>query len=234
MLKIEHLAVSYNGIRALQEVSMDVQKGEIVALVGSNGAGKSTLVRTISGLIKPDQGSIEFLGQRIDNLPPNQVVRRGLCQVPEGRHIFTTLTVLENLHAGAYAEKSKEEIEKRLDKVHQMFPILKERGKQRGGTLSGGQQQMLAIGRALMSNPVLLMLDEPSLGIAPNLAHTIMQTLLVLRESGMTILLIEQAIRDALSIADRGFVLQTGRIVATGTGKELVKSDIVRKAYLGM
>lgn len=234
MLSIDHLAVSYSGIRALQDVSMDVQKGEIVALVGSNGAGKSTLVRTISGLIKPDQGSIVFLGERIDKLPPNKVVRRGLSQIPEGRHIFASLTVLDNLRAGAYAEKSKDEIEKRLAKVYQMFPILKERGGQRGGTLSGGQQQMLAIGRALMSNPTLLMLDEPSLGIAPNLAHSIMQSLLVLRDSGMTILLIEQAIRDALSIANRGFVLQSGRIVASDSGQELIKSDIVRKAYLGM
>lgn len=234
MLKIEHLAVSYNGIRALQDVSMEVHQGEIVALVGANGAGKSTLVRTISGSIKPDQGTIAFKGERIDNLQPHTILTKGIAQVPEGRLIFGDLTVLENLLAGAYTEKDKNKVNERLEQVYAFFPILKERQKQRGGTLSGGQQQMLAIGRGLMSNPSLLILDEPSLGIAPNLAHTILQTLHEFKRNGMTILLIEQAVRDALTIADRGYVLQTGRIVACDQGNILLCSDLVRKAYLGM
>jgi len=234
MLKIEHLAVSYSGIRALQDVSMEVKQGEIVALVGANGAGKSTLVRTISGSMKPDQGSISFRDERIDGLPPHTILTKGIAQIPEGRLIFGDLTVLENLLAGAYSEKDKNKVSERLERVYSFFPILKERQKQRGGTLSGGQQQMLAIGRGLMSAPAMLILDEPSLGIAPNLAHTILQTLHEFKREGMTILLIEQAVRDALTIADRGYVLQTGRIVACDAGLTLLGSDLVRKAYLGM
>lgn len=234
MLKIEHLAVSYSGIRALQDVSLEVEQGEIVALVGANGAGKSTLVRTISGSMKPDRGTITFRGERIDRLPPHTILTKGIAQIPEGRLIFGDLTVLENLLAGAYTEKDKKKVADRLEKVYQFFPVLKDRASQRGGTMSGGQQQMLTIGRGLMSNPALLILDEPSLGIAPNLAHTILQTLLEFQREGMTILLIEQAVRDALTIADRGYVLQTGRIVTNDVGKALLNSDLVRKAYLGM
>jgi branched-chain amino acid transport system ATP-binding protein len=234
MLKIEHLAVSYSGIRALQDVSLEVEQGEIVALVGANGAGKSTLLHTISGSMKPDQGTITFRGERIDRLPPHTILTKGIAQVPEGRLIFGDLTVLENLLAGAYTEKDKKKVADRLEKVYQFFPVLKDRASQRGGTMSGGQQQMLTIGRGLMSNPALLILDEPSLGVAPNLAHTILQTLLEFQREGMTILLIEQAVRDALTIADRGYVLQTGRIVTSDVGKVLLNSDLVRKAYLGM
>lgn len=234
MLKIEHLAVSYSGIRALQDVSLEIEQGEIVALVGANGAGKSTLVRAISGSMKPDQGTITFRGERIDGLPPHTILTRGIAQVPEGRLIFGDLTVFENLMAGAYSEKDKRKVADRLERVYAFFPILKERSSQRGGTLSGGQQQMLAIGRGLMSSPALLILDEPSLGIAPNLAHTILQTLHVFQDEGMTILLIEQAVHDALTIANRGYVLQTGRIVACDTAKSLLNSELVRKAYLGM
>ena len=235
MLKIEKIAVSYaGGILALEDVSMEIHQGEIVSLVGSNGAGKSTLVKTISGLLKPDQGTITFEGERIDQLAPNRIVNYGIAQVPEGRRIFDQLNVLENLVVGAYVEKDNNKIQEKLQYVYSMFPILEERKTQRAGTMSGGQQQMLAIGRALMCSPKLLMLDEPSMGIAPNLVMEIMKTLKVLRDQGMTILLIEQAIKDALSIADRGYVLQTGRIVGTGTGQELLKSDMVRQAYLGM
>jgi branched-chain amino acid transport system ATP-binding protein len=235
MLEVDQIAVSYyGGVRALHGVSIHIGEGEIVAIVGSNGAGKSTLVRTISGLLKPDRGTITFRGTRIDRMPPHRIVGLGIAHVPEGRRVFSHLTVLENLVAGAYTEKSKERVGEQLDKVYSLFPILREREKQHSGTLSGGEQQMLVIGRALMCRPRLLMLDEPSLGIAPNLALDIISTLVDLRGEGTTILLIEQAVRDALSIADRGYVLQTGRIVATGTGKELLESDMVRTAYLGL
>ena len=234
MLSIENLNVSYGGIRALQGVSLEVNEGEIVALVGSNGAGKSTLLHTIVGLVKPEKGTITFLRERIERLPANKIVRKGLVLVPEGKHIFPNLTVLENLYAGAYVEVSKALIKERLERVFSLFPRLKERQKQKGGTLSGGEQQMLAIGRALMSGPKLLILDEPSLGIAPNLAWSILKTLPLLRNQGTAILIVEQMVQDALSIADRGYVIQTGRIVTSGKAEELLQSDIVRKAYLGI
>jgi branched-chain amino acid transport system ATP-binding protein len=234
MLSVEDLHVSYGGIRALQGVSLEVKEGEIVALVGSNGAGKSTLLRAIVGLVKPERGTIIFRGQRIDRLSANRIVRLGLVLVPEGRHIFPNLTVLENLQAGAYIESSKALIKERMDKVFTLFPRLKERQKQKGGTLSGGEQQMLAIARALMSGPKLLILDEPSQGIAPNLAWSILKTLPMLRDQGTTILLVEQIVQDALSVANRGYVIQTGRIVTFGKAEELLQSDLVRKAYLGM
>jgi branched-chain amino acid transport system ATP-binding protein len=191
-------------------------------------------LRAIVGLVKPERGTIIFRGQRIDRLSANRIVRLGLVLVPEGRHIFPNLTVLENLQAGAYIESSKALIKERMDKVFTLFPRLKERQKQKGGTLSGGEQQMLAIARALMSGPKLLILDEPSQGIAPNLAWSILKTLPMLRDQGTTILLVEQIVQDALSVANRGYVIQTGRIVTFGKAEELLQSDLVRKAYLGM
>ncbi|HMN11364.1 MAG TPA: ABC transporter ATP-binding protein [Bellilinea sp.] len=234
MLKIENLCVSYHGIRALQDVSLDVKQGEIVSIIGSNGAGKSTLVRTISGLLKPDLGKIVFNGENIENKKPFEIVKKGLSQIPEGRLIFGTLSVRDNLLVGAYSEKDHGEIQKRLNHVHELFPILKEREHQRGGTLSGGQQQMLAIARALMNKPKFLILDEPSLGIAPNLAKSILQSLHQLRDEGVTIMLIEQAVKDALLVSDRGYVIQTGRIVATDDSKSLLQSPIIKQAYLGI
>lgn len=231
MLKIDDMHVYYGAIHAIKGVSFCVNEGEIVALIGANGAGKSTILKTVSGLMHPRSGSIEFMGKDIARMDAYQLLRHGLAHVPEGRRIFLQMSVQENLEMGAYIrrEVSKED----LDMVFDLFPRLKERRKQVAGTLSGGEQQMLAMSRALMSHPKLMMLDEPSMGLAPILVDQIFDIITQLHEAGTTILLVEQNARKALTIADRAYVLETGKITLSGTGAELAKSDAVRKAYLG-
>jgi branched-chain amino acid transport system ATP-binding protein len=234
MLTLENLTVNYGAIRALHEVSLTVEQGSIVTLIGSNGAGKSTTLRTVSGLNKPQSGRITYDGQRIDGLPPHKIVARGLCQVPEGRMIFANLTVRENLMMGAYLQRDTAAINRERDYVFSVFPRLQEREKQQAGTLSGGEQQMLAIGRALMSQPKFLMLDEPSLGIAPLLVKSIFaQIVEINRSRGITILLVEQNANLALEIATRGYVLETGRIILQDEAAALRADPKVRSAYLG-
>ena len=231
ILKINDLKVNYGGIEAVKGISFDVPAGQIVTLIGANGAGKSSTLRTIAGLVKPSGGSIEFEGENITGLDPTSIVTKGITLVPEGRKIFPDLTVLENLKIGAYLRK--DDLTDDLNWVYDLFPRLKERSWQEGGTLSGGEQQMLAMGRALMSKPKLLMLDEPSMGLAPILVEQIFDIIRELHAAGTTILLVEQNAQAALSVADRAYVLETGRITLSGTGKELMASDAVRKAYLG-
>jgi branched-chain amino acid transport system ATP-binding protein len=234
MLQIEKLEVSYGSIIALHRVSLHVEKGKIITLVGSNGAGKSTTLRAVSGLIRIRYGKVLFEGQDITNWPAHRIVARGITQVPEGRMIFSNLTVLENLQMGAYRRKDESEIKKDYDYVFGIFPRLKEREKQVGGTLSGGEQQMLAIGRALMSKPRFLMLDEPSLGIAPILVKTIFSKIVEInRQLGITILLVEQNANMALEISDYGYVLETGRIILEDESAKLRANSLVREAYLG-
>ena len=218
----------------MTDVSLHINPGEIVTIVGSNGAGKSTIARTISGVVRVTSGSITFNGERIDHLPPHHIVARGLVHVPEGRHVFGKLTVTENLRLGAYTTTSEAEITKRLEYVHELFPILKERARQQAGSLSGGQQQMLALGRGLMADPKLLILDEPSLGLMPKLVEEVFEAIRTISQTGVTILLIEQRVLEALELCNRGYVIQNGRIVTEGTGTELMDSEMVRKAYLGM
>ncbi len=235
MLGIDRIAVSYNGVPALHDVSLRVAQGSIVAVVGANGAGKSTMLKTVAGLLHPDRGTIAFEGRPIRQTPPHEILRMGISLVPEGRKLFGKMTVRRNLEMGAYTRRSREEVSRNLDRVFRFFPRLKERLGQRAGTLSGGEMQMLAIGRALMSNPRLLMLDEPSLGIAPNLVDRIFEFIRDINESeGLTILLVEQNVAESLALAHAGYVIQTGRTVLSGTGKKLLDSDMVRKAYLGM
>ena len=233
MLKIENLHVSYGGIKALRGISLEVPDGKIVTLIGANGAGKSTTLRTISGLVKADSGSISYDGQELLGKPINKILEAGIAQSPEGRRVFANLTVLENLKIGAYLRKDKDGIEKDLKWVYSLFPRLEERSWQLAGTLSGGEQQMLAMGRALMSNPKLLMLDEPSMGLAPLLVEQIFDIIKELHRAGTTILLVEQNAQMALSVADRGYVLETGRVTLTGPGRELLADEAVKKAYLG-
>ncbi len=235
MLSVKQLKVSYDEVPALMNVSLEVHEGELVALVGSNGAGKSTFLRAVAGLMKLDEGEITFMGESLVSLPAFQVVRRGVALVPEGRRLFARMSVYENLLAGATIQKDPEVREKSLAEVYEMFPRLKERANQRAGTLSGGERQMLAIGRALMSRPRLLMLDEPSLGLMPLLVDSILEILQRLnQERNMTILLVEQNVREALEIAHRGYVIQSGKIVMEGEGRELLESDLIRQAYLGI
>ena len=233
MLKIENLHVSYGGIRALRGVSLEVPDGKIVTLIGANGAGKSTTLRTISGLVKADSGSITYDGQELLGMPINKILEKGIAMVPEGRRVFTNLTVRENLKVGAYLRKDKAEIEKDLDWVYSLFPRLKERDWQLAGTLSGGEQQMLAVGRALMSRPKLMMMDEPSLGLAPLVVKGIFEIIQEINRQGVTVLLIEQNANMALKTADIGYVLETGEITLTGSGRELLANEAVKKAYLG-
>lgn len=233
MLRIENINVYYGAIHAIKGISLDVPEGEIVALIGSNGAGKSTTLRTISGLMKPKTGKILYDGRDIAGMPAHNIVGKGLCQVPEGRHVFANMTVMENLELGAYLRKDKKEIAKDLELVFEKFPRLLERKEQIAGTLSGGEQQMLAMGRALMSKPKLLLLDEPSMGLAPLLVREIFNIIKEINDSGTTILLVEQNANMALSIADKAYVLETGRITLSGTARELASSEAVRKAYLG-
>ncbi|MCQ2372561.1 MAG: ABC transporter ATP-binding protein [Phascolarctobacterium sp.] len=233
MLKVEDINVYYGAIHAIKGVSLEVPDGEIVALIGSNGAGKSTTLRTISGLMKPKTGKILYEGNDITGIAAHKLVGMGLCQVPEGRHVFANMTVLENLELGAYLRNDKEGIAKDMENVFERFPRLLERKNQIAGTLSGGEQQMLAMGRALMSRPKLLLLDEPSMGLAPLLVKEIFNIIKDINATGTTILLVEQNANMALSIADKAYVLETGRITLSGTAKELASSEEVRKAYLG-
>ena len=234
MLKVDKIKVHYGGIVALHEASFEVRKGELVAIVGSNGAGKSTSLKAIVGAVSPISGKIEFDGMDITGENSAKIVRMGVTYVPEARHIFGPLTVHENLLLGAYTTDSEEEVEERLERVYELFPILKDRSKQRGETLSGGEQQMLAIGRGLMIRPKLLMLDEPSLGLMPKLVTEVFKTISLLKEGGHTILLVEQNVREALELADRGYILQTGRTIDSGPGRELLDSEVVKKAFLGL
>lgn len=233
MLKVENLSVHYGMIQAVRDVSFEVNEGEVVSLIGANGAGKTTILRTLSGLVRPSSGRIELLGQEIQKMPAQKIVASGLSQVPEGRHVFPGLTVMENLEMGAFLKKNREENQANLKKVFSRFPRLEERKNQDAATLSGGEQQMLAMGRALMSTPKLLLLDEPSMGLAPIFIQEIFDIIQDIQKQGTTVLLIEQNANKALAIADRGYVLETGKIVLSGTGKELAASDEVRKAYLG-
>lgn len=233
MLVLKDVHVYYGAIHALKGISLEVNEGEIVTLIGSNGAGKSTSLKTISGLHRPKEGSITFNGADLTRVQPQEVVSLGISQVPEGRHVFTNMTVLENLELGAYLRKDKTEIKKDIEKVYTLFPRLEERKVQLSGTLSGGEQQMLAMGRALMSRPKLLLLDEPSMGLAPILVKQIFSIIKEINKTGTTVLLVEQNAHMALSIAERAYVLETGKIVLSGNAAELAKSEAVRKAYLG-
>lgn len=232
MLSVYNINVWYGAIHAIKNVSFDVNDGEIVALIGANGAGKSTTLKTLSGLLRSRSGSIKFMDADIMHTPAERIVAQGLVHVPEGRHVFAQMTVEENLDMGAYTQP-KETIPGNLEKVYAHFPRLKERRRQVAGTLSGGEQQMLAMGRALMANPKLLMLDEPSMGLAPIMVEQIFEIIGALHEAGTTILLVEQNAQAALSIATRGYVMETGTVTLTGTGSELLHNDDVRRAYLG-
>jgi branched-chain amino acid transport system ATP-binding protein len=233
LLKVTDLKVSYGGIEALKGISFDVEQGQIVTLIGANGAGKSTTLRTIAGLVKPAGGKIEYMGKEITGIDPQKVVSAGIALVPEGRRVFDNLTVRENLKIGAYLRKDEDGIHKDMEHVFDLFPRLRERDWQLAGTLSGGEQQMLAVGRAMMTQPKLMMMDEPSLGLAPLVVKDIFSIIRVLSESGITILLIEQNANAALRCANVGYVLETGTITMSGTGAELLGDQRVRDAYLG-
>jgi branched-chain amino acid transport system ATP-binding protein len=234
MLKVSEIEVRYSGVPVIHDVSLEVNQGELVSVVGANGAGKSTLLKAIAGALHPSQGSIQFENQEISRLSTADIVRKGVTYVPEARLIFGPLTVKENLELGAYILEEDEAVQKNLEYVYQLFPRLAERRLQQGGTLSGGEQQMLAIGRGLMSNPKVLMLDEPSLGLMPKLVDEMLEAVAKLKESGKTILLVEQNVRESLELSDRGYVLQTGRTIHQGTGKELLNAEVIKKAFLGL
>lgn len=233
MLEINDLEVHYGVIKAIKGVSFKVEEGEVIALIGANGAGKTTILHTITGLLKPTAGSVTFNGQDITRSAAHSIVRMGMAHVPEGRRVFSNLTVLQNLKLGAYTRKDKNEIESNLEMVFGRFPRLKERQNQISGTLSGGEQQMLAMGRALMSNPRIILMDEPSMGLSPIFVNEIFDIIKAVKADGTTVLLVEQNAKKALSIADRGYVLETGNIVLTGPAKELLNNDDIKKAYLG-
>jgi branched-chain amino acid transport system ATP-binding protein len=234
MLRVSEIEVRYAGVPIIHDVSLEVNQGELVSVVGANGSGKSTLLKTIAGALRPTKGSIQFDHQDISHLSTAAVVRKGITYVPEARLIFGPLTVQENLELGAYILNNDEEINKNLEDVYHLFPRLAERRLQMGGTLSGGEQQMLAIGRGLMSSPKLLMLDEPSLGLMPKLVDEMLEAVAKLKEAGKTILLVEQKVRESLELSDRGYVLQTGRTIHQGTGKELLNAEVIKKAFLGL
>ncbi len=234
MLKVSEIEVRYSGVPVIHNVSLEVNQGELVSVVGANGAGKSTLLKTIAGALHPSRGSIYFEDQEISRLSIAATVEQGITYVPEARLIFGPLTVQENLELGAYILDDPKAVQKNLEYVYQLFPRLAERRLQQGGTLSGGEQQMLAIGRGLMSNPKLLMLDEPSLGLMPKLVDEMLEAVAKLKESGKTILLVEQNVRESLELSDRGYVLQTGRTIHQGTGKELLTAEVIQKAFLGL
>ncbi|SUO89290.1 ABC transporter ATP-binding protein [Streptococcus uberis] len=233
MLTVENLSINYGAIEAVKEVSFRVEEGEVVTLIGANGAGKTSILRSISGLVRPKSGRISFLGEDIHKSQARKIVAKGLSQVPEGRHVFAGLTVMENLEMGAFLKKDKADNQKTLKMIFDRFPRLEERKHQDAATLSGGEQQMLAMGRALMSKPKLLLLDEPSMGLAPIFIQEIFDIIQDIQKQGMTVLLIEQNANKALSIADRAYVLETGKVVLSGKGSELLASDQVKKAYLG-
>ena len=233
MLEVKNLSVHYGMIQAVRNVDFTVNEGEIVSLIGANGAGKSTILKTLSGLIHPSEGEIVYLGENIASTSAKKIVEKGLVQVPEGRHVFSGLTVKENLELGAFLRKDKEGIQKDMEDVFERFPILKERKDQDAQTLSGGEQQMLAMGRALMSRPKLLLLDEPSMGLAPIFIREIFKIIQEIQKTGTTVLLIEQNAKMALSISNRAYVLETGSVVLSGTGQDLLESDEIQKAYLG-
>jgi branched-chain amino acid transport system ATP-binding protein len=233
LLELDNVHTYYGNIHALKGISITVDKGEIVTLIGSNGAGKTTTLKTISGVLQPKGGTITLEGRRIDRIPAHNIVTLGICQSPEGRRIFPRLTTLENLEMGAFHRSDKTGIDQDMERVFELFPRLKERRSQQGGTLSGGEQQMLAIGRALMSRPRILLLDEPSMGLSPVLVEAIFQIILDIHAQGTTILLVEQNALMALQVADRGYVLQTGRIVLQDSAENLSENETVRKAYLG-
>ena len=232
LLEIEEIKVSYGGVQALLGVSMDVQEGEIICILGGNGAGKSTLVNTICGFVSPISGKILFKGENIKGLTPHLIVRLGIVQVPEGRGIFGTLSVLDNLKIGTYLGRSKEEVKKAFDHIYDLFPILKERRKQSGGSLSGGEQQMLAIGRALMANPQLLLMDEPTLGLSPLMRKEVGRITKTINQMGTSIILVEQDAHMSLRIAHRGFVMQNGQVVMQGLSSELINDPSLRESYL--
>jgi len=233
MLAVNQINVFYGQAQALWDVSFQVQEGEIVTLVGSNGAGKSTTLKAISGLLPPASGQVHFAGQRIDRLPPHQIVDLGIAQIPEGRRLWPGLSVKENLELGAYVRRARPAFKQRLQEVYALFPRLEERQNQLAGTLSGGEQQMLAIARGLLSQPKLLMLDEPSLGLAPVLVEEVFRVIQEINKQGVTILLVEQNVYHALELASRGYVLETGRVMLAGTGRDLLHNQHVKTAYLG-
>jgi len=234
MLEVSNLDVFYGKSQALRNVSLKVAEKEIVALVGTNGAGKTTLLNTISGLLRPVSGSVEFLGKRIDRLAPHKIMKLGISQIPEGRKLFTDMTVRENLEMGAYTSEAWKRRKETLEQIYQVFPVLKERRRQSADKLSGGEGQMVAIGRGLMSNPRLCMFDEPSYGLAPKLFSEVLEVIKRLREEGITILLVEQNVRNTLEVADRAYVLENGQIILEGKGKDLLQDEQVKTAYLGL
>lgn len=233
LLEIKDLEVSYGIIKAIKGISFDVNEGEVIALIGANGAGKTTILHTITGLITADRGTVQFEGKEITKVPAHKIVGMGMAHVPEGRRVFANLTVLQNLKMGAYTRKDKNEVEQTLETVYTRFPRLKERQNQMAGTLSGGEQQMLAMGRALMSHPKIILMDEPSMGLSPIFVNEIFDIIQSVSASGTTVLLVEQNARKALSIADRAYVLETGNVVLEGKADELLHNDAIKKAYLG-
>ena len=233
LLKLDSVVAGYGQITAIKGISLEVDEGDIVTVIGSNGAGKSTTLRTISGLLRPRSGALTFDGQDIAHMPPHRIVAAGISQVPEGRGIFNRLTILENLEMGAYRRGARADLNEDFERVYTLFPRLKERLRQRGGSLSGGEQQMLAIGRGLMAQPRLMLLDEPSMGLSPILTEAIFQTIVDINRQGTTILLVEQNAQIALTVASRGYVMESGKIVIQGSAAELRQSEMVRKAYLG-
>ena len=233
MLQVKDLSISYGAIQAVRHVDFEVKKGEIVTLIGANGAGKSTILKTISGIVKPQSGSIEYQNESLVGKKAPQIVAAGISQVPEGRHVFPAMTVMENLQLGSYLQKDRSQIEARLQEIYQMFPILKERQHQDAATISGGEQQMLVMARAMMANPDLLLLDEPSMGLAPIYIQKVFDIIQKINAQGTTILLIEQNAHQALAIADRGYVIASGEIQLTGSGEKLLNDPQVKRAYLG-
>ena len=234
MLQVDSVDTYYGDLQALFGVSLHIEEKEVISIVGSNGAGKTTTINAISGMLRCSSGKIEFLGKRIDTLPPHRIVEEGIVQIPEGRQLFPKMKVMENLVMGAYTRQARTKIKENLETVLELFPILKERKDQLAGSLSGGEQQMLAIGRALMARPKLLMLDEPSLGLAPILVKQVFDTVKSINEFGTTILLVEQNVFNALSISDRGYVLENGRIIMEGEGKEILENEKIKETYLGI
>ena len=233
MLRLKSVHTYYGNVHALKGISLHIRQGELVALIGANGAGKTTTLKTISGLLRPTRGTIDFLEKDISRLTPNKVVRKGISHVPEGRQVFGKMDVAANLELGGYLVKNRELVSRRMAEVESLFPVLGQRSDQLAGTLSGGEQQMLAMGRALMGHPKLLLLDEPSLGLAPIVAHTVFKSIAKLRDEGMTIFLVEQNARAALNISDRAYVIETGKIIMEGASRELLNHNQIRRAYLG-